>query len=100
MALQDTVRKLKSFFNKNRENPENRPKKLTPNEVELMSYMERERQDQIKKKLAKFRKQSFNEIIIGHNISSDSTLLKSPYLFKNKRKKERGLLNSSNSFLK
>ncbi len=66
MAIRDILNKITVRRAAMEEGEPNR--KLTPNEVELMSFRERLRQDQIKQELDQFRKQNAQEMIMGRNM--------------------------------
>jgi len=44
--------------------------KISPNEVELMAFKERERKDNIKKELTKYREKESHELIFGRALGT------------------------------
>ena len=64
--------------------------KLTPNEVELNSFKERERLDGVKKELAEYRYKDNQEVLIGTPLEK-GRYLHSPYIFKSTGVKPKGL---------
>ncbi len=106
--IKEMLSRAKKLFNS-----DNLPKgkKLTPNEVELMSFEERERQDNVTRKLLKFRKQNammkdFNpdkhfgdkaQSILGqkNTLNVKSTFNHKSTLFNDSKKKEQSILKSS-----
>ena len=62
---------LKKLFNRNRTVVEGH-RKLSPDEIELMSYKERERKDRIKMELARYRLRNNREMLIGNTYSNMS----------------------------
>lgn len=53
-----------------------KPKGLTAEEVELKFFLERERLDNVKKVLAKYRKKDNQELLIGKPMERGSSILK------------------------
>lgn len=70
MALREILNKLAERRQESMEQGETN-RKLTPDEVELMSFKERERLDNVKRELAQFRKQNAQEMIMGKNILTE-----------------------------
>lgn len=56
-------------------------KGITADEVELASFKERERRDNVKKELAVFRKQESNALIIGKPMESGNNVLGTKTVF-------------------
>lgn len=91
MALIDLIRKA----NKTREEKiDVESEKLTPTEREVMSFRERERQDNLKKELAEFRKK--NSMLRDDQGMHQSLLAQPASLFHNSKK--HNILNNSNAF--
>jgi len=88
VAIKDILRKLVS--NRSEETGELRPR-VTPNEVELAYFKERERQQNIKRELELYRKQESNNVVLGSSpLNEKQTILKSKNVFNSKNR----LLNS------
>jgi len=58
---------IKNLINGNREQAPQQFKKVTPDEVELNSYLEEERLKNIRRRLQKYRQQKHKEMWIGNN---------------------------------
>jgi len=59
--------------------------KITPDEVELHSYQERERLDNVRKKLRKYRAQNDRDAIIGKcMLAEKGTILNAKNVFRQK----------------
>jgi RNA-splicing ligase RtcB len=69
MAIKDILRKM---FNNNRRIQREGHPKLSPEEVELMTYKERERKDQIRMELARYRLKNNREMILENPFSKMS----------------------------
>lgn len=76
---------LKKLLQPKVDNRENQPR-LTPDEVELMSYERRAYLDAVKRKVHQYRKQDSNDIIMGKNIIDNQTILKANNVFKDKNR--------------
>lgn len=80
-----------------------RTKGLSPDEVELNSYLEEEKRDQIKEILGKFREKKNRELILGNTlIKGKKSILDAEDILKNNNPiiKQKKILHSSNTFLK
>jgi len=98
MAIKETIKKLSKLFTPKQSD---NGRRLTPNEIELMSYERREYLDNVKKKLSGYRQKNFNEVILGSKIDTDSSLLKSNNIFKEKSKvKQPNILGNGNNILR
>lgn len=84
MAIKKILGKLFSSNTMSVEEGENiRRRKLTPDEVELMSFKERERRDNIKKELAMYRRKNDNELLVGNrNMLKSKNILNQKNVFK------------------
>ncbi len=69
MAFKDIFNKLGSSGN--REPPK---KGMSPSEVEVRSFREQERQDNLKKELGQFRKKASNELLTGNMLATKDTI--------------------------
>ena len=98
MGIKETLKKVNKLFGAGNSI---QGKKLSPAEVELNSYLERERQDNIKKKLFHYRKQNSNEILMGHKMEGGSTVLSSKNVFNHKNNiRNKKILDGRNSMLR
>ncbi len=104
VTFKEVINKAQNMFG----SPPEFKKGTTPNEVELNSFIERERQDQIKKKLHFFRKknamlgQGENGGILGKSpslLKSNSLLKERTSILKSKKTKTKSLLDAPNVFL-
>ena len=94
------------------EETENKPKKLTPDEVELASFEERKRLQSVRSKLSKFRKGDSIFATPKHMdiFQNDSTLFpkdnkgtlfpKSNSKFKKKKKHNGSIMNNESIFMR
>jgi len=57
-------------------------RKITPDEVELKSYLEQERRDNIKKMLRYYRAKQRQEILVGQKMEVGKNMLNSKNVFK------------------
>lgn len=97
MDIKKTFGKIQALFN----NQNVQGRKMTPNEVELASFKERERLDNVKKELSHYRKKDVQELLIGHKIETGSTIIAQKMNLLNRHKnKEKCLLNNTNYFIK
>ena len=80
MSLRNIFNKL--TLNGARENTEGEQgKKLTPDEVELIAFQERERLDQVRRDLTKFRKQESHDSIMGKSPLDSQNILNQENVF-------------------
>jgi len=88
MSLKNIARKLMAKQDSS-ESGETTGKKMTPNEVELAFFKERERLDNVKKELEHYRKKDAGERWVGSNILKAPNVLNAPNKFKNGKTRQK-----------
>ena len=105
MGIKDVLGKLNGFIAP--KSDESKPKeKVSPVEMELRSFQERQRQDEMKKQVSEFRKQDINDLLTGGMLDKQPGLLESKNAFngdsifkKDKKSPEKtNLLKAKNVF--
>ena len=96
MAILDIIKKANRVFAPTKEGGKPR----TPAEIELASFEERERLDNVKKKLAVFRKQNSDEIFRGKPMTDENTILQTESPKRSISLQKNTILGGENTLLK
>jgi len=92
MSFKQIIKKVSSIDLKNTR----LGKGITPAEKELNSYLERDRQDKIKKQVQRFRDQDTKELLTGNLMKKQRQILSKENIFKSRNKKQKNIMKGKN----